>query len=192
MSALFFFRQVSYIHHPMMLPMFVQLNEIALKKDQVEKIGNTIIYLTERVPHLDRTKILHALFLLEQATWKKQQNPFFFINFQLWRIGPVAKEIYIDLAEATPFLLSPYIKKSDLNPSGFTAIKEFNDDQFSEHELALLKTVTEFVAASDTGTLIRINTSSNSLWYHTALQYGVLQLFTEGRLNSTDIVVLPF
>ncbi|MEI9809261.1 MAG: type II toxin-antitoxin system antitoxin SocA domain-containing protein [Bacteroidota bacterium] len=88
----------------------------AFTKDQISKIGNTIIYLAERVQDLNKTKILKFLFLIEEASIKKSGKPFFGIDFQIWKFGPVAKDIYIDLTtqifDDEPILLNEFIERN--------------------------------------------------------------------------------
>ena len=123
------------------------LNETVpvLIKGTVEKIGNTIIYLSQHVFDLNRTKIFQTLFLLEEASWKKFARPVFDIDFQLWKMGPVAKDIYIDLSEDKLFLLADFIKRAVAIRCAFTAGNRFNDDQFSENDMYILKAVSKFV-----------------------------------------------
>lgn len=164
-------------------------NELSpvLIKDTVEKIGNSIIYLSEHVFDLNRSKILQTLFLLEEASWKKQGRPFFHLDFQLWKMGPVVKDIYIDLSEDQPLLLALFIKRSATIPALFIANDTFNDDQFSENDLYILNAVAKFVKHKGAESLIKINTAPHSLWRQTALQYGVLHHLQKGLINSTEI-----
>lgn len=56
--------------------MLTPSKDIAFTRDQVDKIGNTIIYLSTKIPDLNKTKILKILFLLEEASIKKYGYPF--------------------------------------------------------------------------------------------------------------------
>ena len=47
-----------------------------LIKETLEKTSNTVVFLSQRVDDLNRSKILQTLFLLEEASWKKQVCPF--------------------------------------------------------------------------------------------------------------------
>ncbi|HUB59364.1 MAG TPA: type II toxin-antitoxin system antitoxin SocA domain-containing protein [Puia sp.] len=70
--------------------------KVGYTKEQIDKIGNTIIYLSQHIRDLTKTKILKILFLLEEASIKRSGQPFIGIDFQLWKLGPVAKDIFID------------------------------------------------------------------------------------------------
>ncbi|MBP6431602.1 MAG: DUF4065 domain-containing protein, partial [Ferruginibacter sp.] len=55
---------------------------------QLNKLGNTLIYLANNVGELNKTKILKLLYLIEEKAIKKFGYPFFGFNFQLWKFGP--------------------------------------------------------------------------------------------------------
>src|SRR6266540_4153637 len=84
-------------------------------RDQINKIGNAIIYLSGKITDLNKTKILKLLFLLEEASIKKYGHPFFGIDFQLWKHGPVVKDIFIDLSDENPTLLNDFIERDPEN-----------------------------------------------------------------------------
>lgn len=166
-----------------MLPPF---RDIAFTKDQIDKIGNTIIYLSHKLSDLNKTKILKILFLLEEASVKKYGYPFFGIDFQIWKLGPVVKDIFIDLSEDAPELLSAYIKRDETNPSVFKSIKEFSDDEFSDNDMQLLEIISNFAQDKSASALVKHTHSHNSLWRKSAIRNGVLELLEEELLNSTE------
>jgi len=51
-------------------------------RSDIEKIGNAIIYLAERIPDLSKTKLLKLLYLLEETFAKKYQLPFLIWNLK--------------------------------------------------------------------------------------------------------------
>lgn len=166
--------------------MLIPTKDIAFTKDQVDKIGNTIIYLSKNITDLNKTKILKILFLLEEASIKKYAFPFFGIDFQIWRLGPVVKDIFIDLSEETPTLLSSYIKRKDDNSIVFEAAADFNDDQFSDNDMDILKIICTFSKNKTASDLIYYTHNHNSLWRKSAMQNNVLELLENGFTNSTE------
>lgn len=166
--------------------MLITSKDIAFTKNQIDKIGNTIIYLSNNMADLNKTKILKILYLLEEGSIKKYGYPFFGIDFQIWKLGPVAKDIFIDLSDESPVLLSNYIKKDELNPSSFKAKTEFNDDEFSDNDIELLKIITDFAKDKSASYLVKCTHSANSLWRKSAIKSGVLELLEEELINSTE------
>jgi len=165
----------------------------AFTKDQINKIGNTIIYLSTRMPDLNKTKILKLLFVIEEAAVKKTGKHFFGIDFQLWKYGPVAKDIYIDLTTSlwddSPILLNDFIQRDPNSPENFIAKRAFNDDEFSDSDLQLLDLVIKFAKDKTAKYLVDHTHGINSLWRKSALKYGVLESLENELLNSTEFNV---
>ena len=162
---------------------------IAFTREQIDKIGNAIIYLSGRVPDLTKTKILKTLFFLEEASIKKYGNPFFGVDFQLWKLGPVPKDIFIDLCDEQPGLLGNYIQRDAQNPGVFKAIKAFADDEFSDNDMELLNVVSDFVQHKTASALVKYTHSANSLWHLSAVKNGVLELLEDQLINSTEFTI---
>lgn len=166
--------------------MIVPSKDIAFTRDQIDKIGNTIVYLSKQMADLSKTKILKILFILEEASIKKYGYPFFGIDFQIWKLGPVIKDIFIDLSEEKPSLLSEYISRDENNMSIFKSDKDFNDDEFSDNDIELLQIITTFVKDKNASTLVKITHSQNSLWRKSAIKNGVMELLEDELINSTE------
>lgn len=164
------------------------IRNIAFTKDQINKIGNAIIYFSLKVPALDKTKILQLLFVTEEACIKKFGHPFFNIEFQLWKLGPITKDIYIDLSEEDPILLEDFIKRYLINPGNFVAKAEFTDDEFSDNDIELMDLIIKLANYKDAKILANLQ-NENSLWRKSAIQYGVLDLLEKGRIHSTEYTV---
>lgn len=160
----------------------------AFTKNQIAKIGNTIIYLSQHITDLSKTKILKILYLLEEASIKKYGCPFFGIDFQLWKHGPVAKDIFIDLSD-TPNLLRDYVKRSNDHSASFEGLREFSDDEFSDNDIEILDAIIGFVKDKNASYLVNHTHGANSLWRQSAIQEGVLELLEQDLKNSTESLV---
>ncbi|AXY77461.1 DUF4065 domain-containing protein [Paraflavitalea soli] len=158
-------------------------------KDQIDKIGNTIIYLSHGLTDLNKTKILKLLFILEEASIKKYGYPFFNIDFQLWKHGPVVKDIYIDLCEETPNLLKDYILRDSQTTSNFVAKKPFCDDEFSDNDIEILDRIVSFAKQKNAKYLVNHTHDQNSLWRKSAIKYGILESLENELINSTDFEI---
>jgi len=154
-----------------------------LTKNQVDKLGNTLVFLSNRVSDFNKTKILKLLFLLEESSIKKYGYPFFGFDFQLWKYGPVLKDVYIDLSEDEPQLLKEYIKK-DID--GYKPLVEFNDDEFSDTDIDLMNTIIVFARHKTAKDLVRYTHDTNSLWRKSAIAHGILEELESENINSTD------
>ena len=158
-------------------------------KDQISKIGNSIIYLAQHISDLNKTKILKILFLLEEASIKKYGHPFYGIDFQLWVRGPVAKDIFIDLSDESPVLLKDFIERDPAEASRFIAKSSFNDDEFSDNDIILMDLIIDFAKSKNAKYLVNHTHDTHSLWRKSAIKYGVLELLENESVNSTEFEI---
>lgn len=159
-----------------------------LTHQQIQKLGNALIYFANNVGELSKTKILKLLFLLEESSVKRFGYPFFGLNFQIWKLGPVLKEVYIDLSEEAPNLLKDFIEKAPYD-NIYIAKAEFNDDQFSDNDIYLLEKIKDFARHKTAKDLIDYTHEENSLWRKSAIKNGILQELESAEVNSTEHVI---
>ncbi len=108
-------------------------------KNQINKIGHTLIYLATHIPNLNKTKLLKLLFFLEITAIKRSGFGFLNLNFDVWKLGPVARDIFVELSSDEPILLNDYIMIERDNRSAIISPKiAFNDDEFSDNDMVLL------------------------------------------------------
>lgn len=162
-------------------------------KDTIDKIGNSIIYICENVPSLNKTKLLKLLYLLEESSAQMFHTPFFGIEFKTWRYGPVAPEIFIDLSGdlSTPMMLKDYIKLESTR--GGTMLvkpkKEFDDGEFSDNDITVLDNVISKYGKKTADMLVRHLHKPGSAWDVAVKKNGLQEIFEEGITNSSDIPV---
>lgn len=155
-------------------------------RSDIEKIGNAIIYLAERIPNLSKTKLLKLLYLLEESFAKKYQLPFLNLEFEVWQAGPVARDIFIDLSDE-PLLLKDYItiEKKD-EATYIKPVIAFSDDEFSDNEIEMLDLIVNHFGSLTAADLVKRTHQKNSNWYNVAKTKGLLQLFENRLTNSSD------
>lgn len=164
-------------------------NGIHYDMSQQDKLGNAVIYLADNCEPLSKTKLLKLIYLVEESCIKKYGFPFFNIDFELWRLGPVYKDLFIDLS-SKPAMLAEYITTEEIDGGIYIkSKKDFSDDEFSEVELEILKTISDFGKTKTAEELIRITHREHHPWYETAKKNDVLDLFENKKRNSTDIKV---
>lgn len=165
-------------------------NEYPLTVSQIEKIGNSIVFLSEKIEPLYKTKALKLLYLIEEISVRKNGIPFFGVDFQLWRLGPVVKDVFIDMTAQTA-ILSNYIDKKAEGDDAIAIIPktQFNDDEFSDSDMWVLEFVTKTFKDTSAQKLIEITHRKGFPWYETAKKTGYLELFEKNQCNSTNIVL---
>ena len=115
-------------------------------EENISRIGNAAIYIAEHTSDLSKTKLLKLLYLMEERSALKYQQPFLALPFEVWQAGPVAKDIYIDISDGA-VLLSKYIRtelvKLDDNKDAqyIHPVAKFDDEDFSAYEIRLMDEV---------------------------------------------------
>jgi len=163
-------------------------------KNQIAKLGNTIIFLCNHIQPLTKIQLLKLIFFIEVESIKTYGIPFFDLRFDVWKIGPISKDLFVELSDE-PNLLSAYIvKECKGNETYFIPKQAFSDDEFSDNEFHLLvNNCIKFRYIIDAGRLEEIlenyTCGKNSIWYITALRNGVLELLESGKITTTDISI---
>lgn len=165
------------------------MSYIKLSDNQIDKVGNAIIYLSQKIDQLSKTKALKLIYILDELSIKKSGIPFFNLKYKVWKFGPVSEEIFIDLSSETT-LLKNYIERS--SEDGVTIIKpiaDFNDDEFSDNDMDLLDFVIEEFGNKTAKELIYYTHRKNSPWHNTAKKNAVLDLLQSEVINNTELVI---
>lgn len=160
-----------------------------LSEDQLQKVGNTIIYLCDRIKDLSKTKLLKLLYILDEISIKKHGIPFLNLKYKLWKYGPVSEEFFIDLSDE-PILLKDFVMFD--NQYEFKIIKpnqSFNNDEFSKNDLQILDYVISKFGDASAKNLNNYTHRENSPWHLTALKNNVLELLESEKINSTNIFI---
>ncbi|MBU2928025.1 SocA family protein [Winogradskyella psychrotolerans] len=166
-----------------------KMSYIKLSNDQIDKVGNSIIYLSEKIGELSKTKALKLIYILDELSIKKSGIPFFNLKYKVWKFGPVSEEIFIDLSSETT-LLKNYIERT--SEEGVTVIKpivEFNDDEFSDNDIDLLNFVIEQFGDKTAKDLVYYTHRKNSPWHNTAKENSVLELLEKEEINNTELLI---
>jgi uncharacterized phage-associated protein len=155
--------------------------------EQVDRLGNTIIYLSERIAPLSKTKLLKLIYLIEEVSIKKTGIPFFNIPFEVWKLGPVAREVFIEL-DSVQLYLNGYFKVIHKDDKTFVkSIKGFDDNEFSDNDIEILDWIINKFKNFSANQLIDLTHSPNSIWTKYATKYNLIEAFESGRKNSSNI-----
>ncbi|MGB0789517.1 MAG: Panacea domain-containing protein, partial [Marinirhabdus sp.] len=137
--------------------------------DQIAKIGNTVVFLAQKIENISKTKILKLLYILDELSIRKSGIPFLNLKYKVWKFGPVSEDIFIDLS-SPPTLLKGYIKRKPNNEGKITItpLVDFNDDEFSKNDIELLHFVLAEFGNKTAKELITYTHRKQSPWYNTA------------------------
>lgn len=159
-------------------------------KEQIDKIGNTVVYLSDKIKNASKTKIIKLLYILDEISIKKSGIPFLNLEYKVWKFGPVANDIFVEFSSA-PSLLRDYIIRSttDEGHDYILPKQAFKDDEFSQNELDLLDFVIAEFKDYTSDDLIAYTHRKNSPWYNTAVKNSVLELLENEKISTTDFII---
>lgn len=155
-----------------------------LTKYQIDKIGNSIIYLGDKVSELSKTKLLKLLFLLEEKSIKDYGRPFFGLDFKIWQFGPVAPPLFDGLTDSENRFLNIYINKNKFDE--YEGKKQFIDDEFSDNDIKVLDWAVNFTKHKTAEDLVRYTHAPQSLWRRGAIKHNVYDKFQSKELTYTE------
>jgi len=160
-----------------------------LSAEQINKVGNAMIYLSEKMPGISMTKMLKLLYLLDEFSIKKSGIPFFNLQYKVWKLGPVAQEIFVELKDKL-FRFEKFITIKNTEKGTVICPKaEFCDDEFSDNDIDLLKDVSIEFFKTTGNQLILYTHRPNTPWRKSAEENRVYELFNQESINSTDFVI---
>jgi|GEM_PF-440149 len=160
-------------------------------KDDIAKIGNTLVFFAERINDLSKTKLLKLVYLLEETTIRKCSRPFLNLDFEIWKLGPVVKDLFFDFSSTEQYIFKDYVS-AHLEEEGrvyISPVTHFDDDEFSDIELSILDDVVKQFGHLSAKELVELTHSAHSPWTITAKQQGVLDDLLNNRVYTTDLKI---
>ena len=154
-----------------------------------EKIGNTVVYIAERIPNVSKTKLLKLLYFMEDYSVKRFHSPFLGIPFEVWQAGPVLKDIFIDLSE-TPIILSDFVEKIVKNDKTYIKPKkQFCDDEFSDNDITVMDDTLKYYGNMTAKQLVELSHKEDGLWHKVCTENNLLELFEKGYTNNSEYTI---
>ncbi len=158
-------------------------------QEHIEKIGNTIVFLTSNMTNVSKTKLLKLLYILDEISIKTTGIPFLNLEYKVWKFGPVSNDIFVELS-TSPSMLKEFITLEYHNGNSYIgAKKEFCEDEFSQNELELLSKVVSDFKDATAEDLISITHRENYPWYNAAVKNCVLELFESEKISTTEFKI---
>lgn len=163
--------------------------QFTYSEDHIEKIGNTIVYLVTNMTNVSKTKLLKLIYILDEISIKRSGIPFLNLEYEVWKFGPVANDLFVEFS-SSPSMLKGFIESKNENEHTYIiSKKEFKDDEFSKNELELLKFIVDKYKDATAEELISLTHKENSPWYNAAVKNSVLELLEAEKISSTEIKI---
>ena len=157
--------------------------------DTKARLGNTLIFIAKNASHPSKTSALKLLYIMEETMVIKYGCPFLGLPFELWGMGPVQKDVYAEISDGGS-IIKDYINiVPGVNDVGVNIVakKDFDEDEFSDLELSVMREVMKAFGKSSAEQLIKYLHREDSLWYKTAKASGMLEAFENGLSTTSDI-----
>lgn len=156
--------------------------------EQLDKIGNTIIYLLNKISNMPKTKLLKLLYILDEEAMKRSGMPFLNLSYKVWHLGPVAEEIFNDLSSDEITLLSKYIsiKERAAKATYYNAEKEFCSDEFSKSDIKFLDEIIKDFGSFSAEELVKYTHREGTIWHRITENEGLAEVFNKKKRLSTE------
>jgi uncharacterized phage-associated protein len=161
-------------------------------KDEINKIGNTIVYLAQNIPQLSKTKLLKLLYLLDETSIKEFAIPFLNLEYYVWQAGPVATEIFGEISQDfETSILDQFLRLrfQEINQRFAVFIepkRDFDDSEFSDNDITILEKFCQKFKNTTAEQLVEITHRKNTLWYQIALKNNLLHDFEMKRKTTSN------
>jgi uncharacterized phage-associated protein len=142
-----------------------------------DKIGNLLNYLSTKSPNLSLTKLLKLIYLIDETSYSRTGSPITWFDYKVWKMGPVAEELYNELKfdqslvqNGVKINLEKFIKTEYTFISGYSQLTilpvgDYNLDDFSPFEVALMDNIIEKFSSCSAAQLVDILHTQGTLWH---------------------------
>jgi uncharacterized phage-associated protein len=155
---------------------------------QINRIGNTLVFFTEKLGKIAKTKILKLLYILEEESVKKGGSPFSELTYTYLPKGPVATFIKNQIDKKR----EPVINFVDIQEIGkgifISAKKPFDNDEFSDFDIELMNYVVENFGKKDVEELINYTHRDHSPWKNLENKFNGKVPSSERTLDLMDVL----
>lgn len=161
----------------------------------VDKIGNLIIYLIDNIWEKYRqkvylTKLLKLLYIVDETAIKETGAPVTGLDYRVWKMGPVAFDVYKDLMHKNSEELSFFAeaRKEDGDESALIkSVNRFDDSEFSDYEMSLIDRIIDSHGHFQGNDLIELLHEEGSLWKKVVDEKGLVTRFQTHNTSSAKI-----
>lgn len=160
-----------------------------LSEESRRKLGNIMIYIAQNSVRPCKTKVLKLIYLMEEQWVLATHTPFTGLPFEVWQHGPVEKDVFVELSDGFALLKEYVSMKAHVERPYMQALKDFDEDEFSDNELRMMKQVMEKYGNMTAKELVTLTHKVGSLWHREAQEHGLLEAFRKSSCNSSDIVM---
>ncbi len=169
-------------------PQLVGLNSMfrIFNETDRNRIGNTLVYLAERINDLSKTKMLKLIYFLDVFATKETGIPFLGLHYKVWNNGPVNQDLFVEFSSSQK-MFDNYVGFNNNFP--FPVIrpkKPFEDDEFSDQDIDVLDAVIDRYGAYQATELVNMTHEIGGLWDVAAEKHDLKDLFKNAQTKVTN------
>lgn len=161
----------------------------------LDKIGHLIIYLVDKIEekYLQKvylTKLLKLLYIIDETAIKETGAPVTGLDYRVWKMGPVAFDVYKDLMHNNSEKLSFFAeakKEGDEESALIQSVNQFDDSEFSDYEMDLFDRVIDSYGHYQGTELIQLLHEEGSLWKKVVDEKGLAKKFERSSTSPYRI-----
>jgi uncharacterized phage-associated protein len=158
-----------------------------------EKLINAIIYFAKNTKYCGKTKLLKLLYFLDFRHFKQTGKSVTGMEYDAWEMGPVPKDLFIELTENMKSDLKRAIQ--DLPKEGFQKIrpkKKFDPQYFTNREMKLLEELAFIFKDAKANDMIEVAHLKNEPWDRTLKEKGEFQKIDYLLAIDSEIASLSY
>ncbi|ADB42945.1 Panacea domain-containing protein [Spirosoma linguale] len=145
---------------------------MAYSQAQIDKIGNLMVYITDRLGATSKTKLLKLVYIIEEEYIKQAGVPLTPLSFTHLPKGPVSTFINNQINKNRE-PLNRYVRIDKVNDQCWIRpIVDFSDDEFSEFDLQVINEVLERFGRYNADALIDYTHREGSIWKQMQDEFG--------------------
>lgn len=131
-----------------------------------EKLLNAIIYFVDHTKYCQKTKLFKLLYLLDFEHFKETGKSVTGLDYYAWPMGPVPKELFIELNSPQDDLVEKiHLEKDELDNSLYiSSVAEFNEKLFSKREMRLINKISIENELKYSKEMVRLTHDDNGPW----------------------------
>ncbi|MBN8652678.1 MAG: SocA family protein [Cytophagales bacterium] len=171
---------------------------MALKSEtpmpNLDKVGNLVIYLVDEIQKKHRqrlylTKLLKLLYIIDETSVKETGAPVTGLEYRVWKMGPVAFDVYKDLRHENSDKLSIFAeaKKGEGEAAQIASVNKFDDSEFSDYEIELIDRIIDQFGYYQKDDLIKLLHEEGSLWKKIVDEQNLEKKFEKDNTSSYKI-----
>ena len=123
--------------------------------------------------------------LLVSLPTSKDHVPFLAIPYETWKLGPVQKDVFVEISDGAKDLLAEYISVN--SDEEIVARAAFDDSEFSDAEIGMMNSVLKKYGKYSAEQLVDLLHQKDGLWYQTASEHGLIEAFNDNLENNSDV-----